>query len=70
MDLGTAFATCSGFPKFQCRVQTKTCYKYVICDKVGEEQEWIHLKLKLVSSQDNCREDHIYKAIVCCEYFC
>ena len=69
MDLGTALATCRG-PKFQCRVQTKTCYKYVICDDVGEEQEWIYLKLKLVSQQDNCHEDHIYKAIVCCEYFC
>ena len=70
MDLDTAFATCSG-PKFQCRVQTKTCYKYVICDDVGEKQEWIYLSSSKVDlSQDNCREDHIYKAIVCCEYFC
>lgn len=74
MNLTTAFATCSGNPKFKCSVEGITCYKYVICTEVGKDGLWPLLKRETMSSQDNkydtCHKEHISNAIVCCEYIC
>lgn len=77
MDLETAFGTCFGMPRFRCRVQTRTCYKYVICSNVGEDGEDGYIdvhryrRMQYLSSQrQHCREEHIWRSIVCCEYIC
>lgn len=71
MDLDTALKTCPRNRKFQCRVQTRTCYKYVICNtKELIVVSQSHSKDSTVLLRDKCSEEHIYKAIVCCEYFC
>ncbi|XP_022807323.1 uncharacterized protein LOC111344359 [Stylophora pistillata] len=73
MDIETASFTCSDWPRFKCRVQTRTCYKYVIC---SDEDEVIDLRPQSRIMQFepprevSCRKEHIYRAIVCCEYSC
>ncbi|RMX53087.1 hypothetical protein pdam_00018882 [Pocillopora damicornis] len=72
MDLDDAFNSCYP-PKFRCRVRTRTCYKYVICTNVGEDRQdnWIDVRFPRAAPLSlNCREEHIWNAIVCCEYTC
>ena len=73
MDLGTAFSTCSK-PKMKCRIETQTCYKYVICSEVGKKGNWPIVTDQMMSAKSppstDCRQEHIWNAIVCCEYTC
>ncbi len=75
MDLDTAYEQCNK-PDLKCKVTGKTCNKYVICN-VGfgpGEQPPPYLfsaaKVFSTSNGDICWRDHIYRAIVCCEYIC
>lgn len=73
MDLDDAFNSCYDMPKFRCRVRTRTCYKYVICSNIGDDRpdNWIDVRVPRAAPQSlNCREEHIWNAIVCCEYTC
>ena len=73
MDLDAAFSTCSK-PKMKCRIERRTCYKYVICSEVGKNGNWPIVTDQMMSAKTSlstdCRREHIWNAIVCCEYTC
>jgi len=74
MTLSTAYQYCSN-PKLKCRVTGRTCYKYVICDVGGPNHPpppYLRPQLNVVvnSAGNLCRQEHIWRAIVRCEYIC
>ena len=74
MDYTTALGYCSN-PKLKCKVETVTCYKYVICDvdNDGSGNNPPPPAPRLVFRNlngDLCWKHHIYSNIICCEYVC
>ena len=57
-------------PRLKCRVQTKTCYKFVYCDYGSTPPSVFAMSVRVARVDDNCNREHIYVNIVCCEYVC
>lgn len=76
MGLNEAYGACSQLPKLKCKVKSRTCHKYVICDVAhldnGNGQPPVYLQplMQKQELKEGCFMEHIYKAIVCCEYIC
>lgn len=71
MDLSTAFNYCWK-PDLKCKVQTRTCYKFVTCPVGGPSERPPPSVVNTFRTNDGdlCWEHHIFSNIVCCEYIC
>lgn len=85
MDLSTAYQYCVK-PDLKCKVTGTVCYKYEICPVGGQgeppppfvgQQNIPDINLNVIGGggpnsqpKSRCWTDHIYRAIVCCEYIC
>ena len=75
MDYNTALSYCLK-PTLKCKVETRTCYKWVECSVGGPSEipppalssrrRW----MTVTRLNNNCSEFHAWANIVCCQYEC
>ena len=71
MNLSAALNYCIK-PNIKCKVETRTCHKWVECP-VGGVDEIPPFVLYSVSTKvlaNNCKEFHAWVNVVCCQYVC
>ena len=72
MDLNTALGNCVK-PKLKCKVETRTCYKWVECSVGGPGEmppPQLTNSVTVRGLSNNCKEFHGWANIVCCQYEC
>ena len=72
MDYDTALGYCVK-PTLKCKVETRTCYKWVECSVGGPDEIAPPSLSRSISARmlsNNCIEFHGWANVVCCQYEC